>query len=79
MPVRVIDSNAWERIFDLTVSEWTPIRAALANGRLKGFICEAGFRIEAIRKGESRVLFCSTAFRLIPRRHCHARRQAGLH
>jgi hypothetical protein len=46
------DSNAWERIFDTTISEGEPIRAALMDGRIRGFICDAGFRIEAIRKSD---------------------------
>jgi hypothetical protein len=43
------DSNAWERIFTPADTICAPIRAALANGAMAGFICEAGFRIEAIR------------------------------
>src|ERR1700730_14248613 len=44
------DSNTWEKIFDPTDRECAPIRAALIARTLEGFICEAGFRIEAIRK-----------------------------
>jgi len=44
------DSNAWEKIFDPTDADCASIRAALRSRRLAGFICEAGFRIEAIRK-----------------------------
>jgi hypothetical protein len=44
------DSNAWERIFTPTDTICAPIRAALTNGAMAGFICEAGFRIEAITK-----------------------------
>jgi hypothetical protein len=63
MPVRVsFDSNAWEKIFDPTVSELMPIRDALADGRLKGFICEVGFRIEAIRKGDRASYFAQPHF-----------------
>jgi hypothetical protein len=52
-PVSVsFDSNAWEKIFDPGDRDCAPIRAALADGQLKGFICESGFRIEAIRKRE---------------------------
>ena len=53
------DSNAWERIFDPGDLEWASIRAALTSGRLAGFICEAAFRIEAIRKGERACYFAS--------------------
>lgn len=63
MPVRVtFDSNAWEKIFDPTVSKWTPIRAALADGTLKGFICEAGFRIEAVTKKNRATYFAQPHF-----------------
>ncbi|MDR3574429.1 MAG: hypothetical protein P4L50_11230 [Anaerolineaceae bacterium] len=44
------DSNAWEKIFAPNDELYTPVRAALADGRIQGFICEAGFRIEAITK-----------------------------
>jgi hypothetical protein len=44
------DSNAWERIFTPADTICAPIRAALTNGAMAGFICEAGFRIEAITK-----------------------------
>ena len=44
------DSNAWERIFTPADIICAPIRAALANGAMAGFICEAGFRIETITK-----------------------------
>lgn len=44
------DSNAWEAIFSPDDIRAAPIRAALADGRVDGFICEAGFRIEAITK-----------------------------
>jgi hypothetical protein len=52
-PVRItFDSNAWERVFDPNDTEYVSIRAALADGRIEGFISEAGFRIEAIRRSE---------------------------
>lgn len=63
MPIRVsFDSNAWERIFDPAVNELTPIRTALADGRLKGFICEASFRLEAIRKKDRVSYFAQPHF-----------------
>ena len=63
MLVRVtFDSNAWEPIFDPTVSEWTPIRAALANGVFNGFICEAGFRIEAVTRKNRATYFAQPHF-----------------
>jgi hypothetical protein len=49
--VRVsFDSNAWETIFRPNDYRYARIRAALTNRRLEGFICDAGFRIEAICK-----------------------------
>ena len=63
MPVRVtFDSNAWEPIFGATVSEWAPICAALADGTFKGFICEAGFRIEAVTKKKRATYFAQPHF-----------------
>lgn len=56
------DSNAWEKIFDPADRAWASIRVALLGGRLKGFICEAGFRIEAIRKSERAAYFAKPAF-----------------
>jgi hypothetical protein len=51
LPRRVtFDSNAWEKVFSTDDEFYAPVRAALADGRIKGFICEAGFRIEAITK-----------------------------
>ena len=44
------DSNAWEAVFAPGDTAWAPIRAALLSGRMEGFICSAGFRIEAITK-----------------------------
>jgi hypothetical protein len=44
------DSNAWEKIFSPADCKCAPVRAALKARRLDGFICEAAFRIEAIRK-----------------------------
>jgi hypothetical protein len=44
------DSNAWETIFGVEDTHHAPIRAALMERRLDGFICAAAFRIEAIRK-----------------------------
>ena len=51
------DSNAWEKIFDPTDATCAPIRAALGSGRFAGFICEAGFRIEAITKRDRAAYF----------------------
>ena len=44
------DSNAWEAIFDVTDTHHAPIRAALRERRIDGFICASAFRIEAVRK-----------------------------
>jgi hypothetical protein len=46
------DSNVWEKIFDPHDTKCAVIRNALALGKIEGFICEAGFRIEAIQKKE---------------------------
>jgi hypothetical protein len=55
------DSNAWEKIFDLTDRDWMPIRSVIGSGRIIGFICEAGFRIEAIQKSERAAYFAEPA------------------
>jgi hypothetical protein len=56
--VRVsFDSNTWEKIFDPTDRECAPLRAALSDRRLEGFISEAAFRIEAIRKRDRALYF----------------------
>lgn len=44
------DSNAWEQIFNPADRDYSSIRAALTDRRIIGFICDASFRIEAIRK-----------------------------
>ena len=46
------DSNAWEEVFAAGDTVHESIRAALRSGQIKGFICAAGFRIEAITKRE---------------------------
>jgi hypothetical protein len=51
------DSNAWEQVFADQDADLTGIRAALVEGRIWGFICETGFRIEAIRKKDRPVYF----------------------
>lgn len=43
------DSNAWEEVFGSDASH-PEIRGALMAGRIQGFICDAAFRIEAVRK-----------------------------
>ncbi|WP_024508408.1 hypothetical protein [Bradyrhizobium sp. ARR65] len=55
------DSNAWEKIFDPDDRDWASVRSAIANGRIAGFICESGFRIEAIRKSERASYFAGPA------------------
>jgi hypothetical protein len=55
------DSNTWEKIFDPIDRDWSSIRSAIASGRIVGFICEAGFRIEAIRKNERAAYFAEPA------------------
>ena len=44
------DSNAWEAIFHRDDVKGRPIRAALEERMIEGFICTAGFGIEAIAK-----------------------------
>ncbi|WP_157218949.1 hypothetical protein [Flavisphingomonas formosensis] len=44
------DSNAWETIFDEPDTRWEPILGSIVDGRIEGFVCEIGFRIEAIMK-----------------------------
>jgi hypothetical protein len=51
------DSNAWEKIFDPSDTLCASIRAALARRAIEGFICEAGFRIEAITKDDRATYF----------------------
>jgi hypothetical protein len=51
------DSNVWEKIFDPFDTLSASIRAALASRAIEGFICEAGFRIEAITKGDRATYF----------------------
>ena len=51
------DSNVWETIFNPADHACSPIRAALASGRIEGFICEAAFRVEAVRKSERATYF----------------------
>lgn len=58
------DSNAWEKIFDPADRDWTPIRAALATNQIAGFISEASFRIEAIRKSERTSYFAEPAMQV---------------
>jgi hypothetical protein len=55
------DSNAWEKIFDPADRDWASVRSAVASGRITGFICESGFRIEAIRKSERASYFAEPA------------------
>lgn len=55
------DSNSWEQVFDPIDRNWAPVRAAISSGRIAGFICEAGFRIEAIRKRERAAYFAEPA------------------
>lgn len=43
------DSNAWERIF-ASEEQYAAIIASIDSRRVEGFICDAAFRIEAIRK-----------------------------
>jgi hypothetical protein len=58
------DSNAWEALFDPGDTAGAPIRLALADGRVAGFICEAGFRIEAITKLQRPAYFAQPHMRV---------------
>jgi hypothetical protein len=44
------DSNVWEKVFRETDETHSKIRTAIISNQISGFICEAGFRIEAIIK-----------------------------
>jgi len=54
------DSNAWEAVFDPIDHTYAAIRTALVTGTVRGFICEAGFRIEAIRKPDRATYFAQS-------------------
>jgi hypothetical protein len=57
-PMKVsFDSNAWEAVFPLGDVQYQGVRAALAERQIKGFVCEAGFRIEAIVKRQRSAYF----------------------
>lgn len=58
------DSNAWEKMFDPADRDWTSIRAAIATNQIAGFISEASFRIEAIRKSERTSYFAEPAMQV---------------
>jgi hypothetical protein len=53
-----LDSNVWEKVFDPDDRDWASVRSAIASRQITGFICEAAFRIEAIRKCARSALFC---------------------
>lgn len=45
-----LDTNAWETIFAEPDKGCGALRDAFCDGGIRGFICEAAFRIEAIKK-----------------------------
>jgi hypothetical protein len=51
------DSNVWEKVYDRRDTQCAVIRDALTAGKIEGFICEAGFRIEAIQKKQRAAYF----------------------
>jgi hypothetical protein len=55
------DSNTWEKVFDPVDRDWAPVRSAISSGRIAASICEAAFRIEAIRKRERAAYFAEPA------------------
>ena len=57
-----LDSNVWEVVFRSDAPECLVIRNALVTKGLEGFICEAVFRIEAIRKKERSIYFAQPKF-----------------
>jgi hypothetical protein len=57
-----LDSNVWEEVFRSAAPEYLVIRNALAARGVEGFICEAAFRIEAIRKEERSSYFAQPKF-----------------
>jgi hypothetical protein len=59
-PFRItFDSNAWEQVFADDPGYYSEIIDALNNGQVEGFICVAGFQIEAIRKRDRPAYFSS--------------------
>lgn len=56
------DSNAWEAIFASTDDH--PILHAVKSGRVEGFLCETGFRIEAVRKQDRPEYFATPHMRV---------------
>ena len=52
-----LDSNVWEVVFRSDAPDCLLIRHALASKVIEGFICEAAFRIEAIRKADRSTYF----------------------
>lgn len=58
------DSNAWEAVFTLGDAQYAGIRTALAESRIVGFVCEAGFRIEAIAKRQRSSYFAEPRMRV---------------
>jgi hypothetical protein len=58
------DSNAWEAVFTIGDAQYSGIRVALVERRIAGFVCEAGFRIEAIVKRQRSSYFAKPRMRV---------------
>ncbi len=56
------DSNAWEAVFDESNDSYRGIRQAVIESRIEAYICEIGFRIEAIRKIDRKNYFSRPHF-----------------
>ncbi|CAN5341430.1 hypothetical protein BH10PSE8_BH10PSE8_08630 [soil metagenome] len=56
------DSNAWEVVFDAPNERYRGVRQAVSEARIEAYICEIGFRIEAIRKIDRRNYFSQPHF-----------------
>jgi hypothetical protein len=59
-PKITFDSNVWEQVFADDPGDYVGIVDALKNRRIEGFICVAGFQIEAIRRRDRADYFSST-------------------
>ncbi len=66
-PMRIsFDSNAWEVIFAEGQNQFSSVVRGIKEGQLEGFICAAGFRIEAIRKRDRKQYFAQPYMGSLP-------------
>lgn len=52
-----LDTNVWEAVFDPNNRSYSSLRSAFEAGVIEGFVCAAGFRIEAVRKSDRLAYF----------------------